>query len=204
MALRAVLFDMDGVLLKSEDAWFRVVEAAGRVFRGSPVRREEFEPTFGQGTDADVEVFGFRCTPAELNAFYVAHLGSFSEGVWVNPEAVGVVAALRARGVACAVVTNTVTPLAHMLLSKAQLLDGFQGLFGADQVAHSKPAPDLLQLALKHLRCEPGEALMVGDSRFDRRAAEAAGVPFVGLGLDGAYRLEHLSELLLCPLLAAA
>jgi phosphoglycolate phosphatase/AHBA synthesis associated protein len=37
---------------------------------------------------------------------------------------------------------------------------------------------------------------MVGDSRFDRGAAQAAGVHFVGLGLDGDARIEHLRELL--------
>jgi len=41
---------MDGVLIRSEEAWLRVLEDAGRRFRGSPVTREEFAPTFGQGT----------------------------------------------------------------------------------------------------------------------------------------------------------
>jgi phosphoglycolate phosphatase/AHBA synthesis associated protein len=56
--LRAVLFDMDGVLLKSEEAWAHVVAAAGERFRGSPVTLEEFQPTFGQGTEADVRFVG--------------------------------------------------------------------------------------------------------------------------------------------------
>lgn len=54
MLPEAVLFDMDGVLVKSEEAWFRTVEAAGVRFRGRPVTRAEFGPTFGQGTAADV------------------------------------------------------------------------------------------------------------------------------------------------------
>src|SRR5687767_3280690 len=70
-AVKAVLFDLDGVLVKSEEAWFRTVEESGRRFRGRPVSREEFDPTFGQGTAADVEVFGLRCSTSELDAFYV-------------------------------------------------------------------------------------------------------------------------------------
>src|SRR5205085_1313853 len=58
----ALLFDMDGVLVRSEDAWFRVVEEAGERFRGRPVTREEFTPTFGQGTEADLSQFGLRST----------------------------------------------------------------------------------------------------------------------------------------------
>ena len=55
---RAILFDMDGVLVRSFEVWFRVVEEAGRRFRGRAITRGEFTPTFGQGTADDVPVFG--------------------------------------------------------------------------------------------------------------------------------------------------
>jgi phosphoglycolate phosphatase/AHBA synthesis associated protein len=194
--LAAVLFDMDGVLLRSEEAWLRVLEEAGRHFRGRPVTREEFQPTFGQGTEADVQVFALGCTPDELNAFYAEHLPRFATGVWVNPEARPVLEALARRGLKRAVVTNTTTPLARALLGAARLEGLLEGLSCADQVARAKPAPDLLLHALAQLHLEPPRALMVGDSRFDRGAAAAAGVRFVGLGLDGDARIESLGELL--------
>jgi HAD superfamily hydrolase (TIGR01509 family) len=194
---RAVLFDMDGVLLKSEEAWFRTVEAAGVRFRGSPVTREDFTPTFGQGTDADLTVFGLSCTPAELDHFYAQefprHLGT---ELWVNPDARPLLDALHARGVGCAVVTNTVGPLAEELLRRAGLREAFASLATADRVAHAKPAPDLVLLALRDLSASARDAVMVGDSRFDRAAAQAAGVRFIGLGTDGDARVEHLSEVL--------
>ena len=196
MSPSAVLFDMDGVLIRSEEAWLRVLEDAGRHFRGSPVTREEFTPTFGQGTAEDVRVFGLRCTPAELDAFYVEHLPAHVGEVWVNPDARELLEALAARGLRRAVVTNTVSVLARSLLEAARLLDSFEVLACADLVAHSKPAPDVVLYALGRLGVPPGEALMVGDSRFDRGAAQAAGVRFVGLGLDGDARIERLGELL--------
>jgi phosphoglycolate phosphatase/AHBA synthesis associated protein len=192
----AVLFDMDGVLVRSEEAWLRVLEDAGRRFRGSPVTREEFAPTFGQGTAADVSVFGLRCTPAELDAFYVEHLPRYAGEVWVNPDARELLETLAARGLRRAVVTNSVSPLARALLGAAHLLEFFEVLACADLVANSKPAPDLVLYALGRLGVAPGSAVMVGDSRFDRGAAQAAGVRFVGLGLDGDARIERLGELL--------
>ncbi|HYO52289.1 HAD-IA family hydrolase [Archangium sp.] len=192
----AVLFDMDGVLVRSEEAWLRVLEDAGRRFRGSPVTREEFAPTFGQGTAEDVHVFGLRCTPAELDAFYVEHLPAYAGEVWVNPDAHALLEALAARGVRRAVVTNSVSALARALLGAARLLDFFEVLACSDLVAHAKPAPDLVLYALGRLGVAPEAALMVGDSRFDRGAAQAAGVRFVGLGLDGDVRIERLGELL--------
>jgi phosphoglycolate phosphatase/AHBA synthesis associated protein len=194
--LRAVLFDMDGVLLKSEEAWEHVVAAAGEHFRGRPVTREEFLPTFGQGTEADVRVFGLRCSPAELDRFYIEHFPRYARHVWVNPEARGLLETLGSRGLRRAVVTNTVSPLAATLLEAAHLTDCFEAVACADLVAHSKPAPDLVLYALEKLAVAAGEALMVGDSRYDRGAAGSAGVRFVGLGLEGDARIERLGELL--------
>lgn len=196
MAPSAVLFDMDGVLIRSEEAWLRVLEDAGRRFRGSPVTREEFAPTFGQGTAEDVRVFGLRCTPAELDAFYVENLPRHATGVWVNPDARELLESLAAQGVRRALVTNTVSPLARSLLEAARLLEFFEVLACSDLVPRAKPAPDVVLYALGRLGVAPGQAVMVGDSRFDRGAAQAAGVHFVGLGLDGDDRIELLRELL--------
>jgi phosphoglycolate phosphatase/AHBA synthesis associated protein len=192
---RAVLFDMDGVLVKSEEVWFRVVEEAGVRFRGRPITREEFFPTFGQGTAADIPVFGLRCTVAELDAFYVTQFVRHLDAMWVNPDARPLLDALSAAGVGCALVTNTVGPLAAEILARAGLAGCFGSLATADRVAEAKPAPDLVRLALRELDVAADAAWMVGDSKYDRQAARAAGVHFVGLGLDGDRRIERLSEL---------
>ncbi len=195
MVPRAVLFDMDGVLVKSDEAWFRVVEAAGVRFRGRPITREEFFPTFGQGTDADVTAFRLSCTAEALDAFYAAELVRHLDAVWVNPDARPLLDVLARRGTATAVVTNTVGPLARDILRHARLEGAFGCLATADRVKHNKPAPDLVLLACAELGVRPAEAVMVGDSKYDRGAAQAAGVRFVGLGLDGDERLEALAGL---------
>jgi phosphoglycolate phosphatase/AHBA synthesis associated protein len=193
---RAVLFDLDGVLVKSAEPWFRAVAEAGRRFRGRPITRAEFTPTFGQGTTADIEAFGLRCTPAELDRFYLEAFPRFADAVWVNPAAAPVLAALRAHGRAAAVVTNTVAPLTATVLAAAGLTPLLDAVACASEVPHAKPAPDVVHLALARLGAAAGEAWMVGDSRFDRDAARAAGVYFVGLGLDGDARIEVLGALL--------
>ena len=192
---RAVLFDMDGVLVKSEEVWFKVCEAAGARFRGRALSREEFFPTFGQGTAADVSVFGFHCTVAELDAFYVTEFVRHLDAMWVNPEARPLLDRLSAEGVKLALVTNTVAPLAVQILARAKLGDIFTSLATADRVTNAKPSPEIVQLACQELAVSPADAWMVGDSRFDRAAAQAAGVFFIGLGIDGDRKIERLSEL---------
>ncbi|MBL8910616.1 MAG: HAD-IA family hydrolase [Archangium sp.] len=195
MQPRAVLFDMDGVLVKSEEVWFLAVEQAGVKFRGRAITREEFFPTFGQGTSADIGVFGLTCTTKELDAFYVTEFVKHLDAMWVNPDALPLLTQLRRTGIKTALVTNTVMPLAIQILAAAKLGDCFDSLATADRVAHAKPAPDLVELALKETGTTASDAWMVGDSKYDRQAARSAGVHFIGLGLDGDRRISRLSEL---------
>jgi HAD superfamily hydrolase (TIGR01549 family) len=117
------------------------------------------------------------------------------DAMWVNPEARPLLDALAAKQVKLALVTNTVSPLATQILERAKLSGLFGSLATADRVKNAKPSPELVQLACRELNVAPGDAWMVGDSRFDRAAAQAAGVFFVGLGLDGDRRVERLAEL---------
>lgn len=191
----ALLFDLDGVLVRSEECWFRTVEAAGLRFRGSPVTREEFFPTFGQGTAADIREFGLSCSVAQLDSFYVETFPRFAEHVWTNPEAARLLERLGALGLRRAVVTNTVFPLAAIILQASGLDRAFDLVACADHVNEAKPAPDLVFYALERLGLRTGDAWMVGDSRYDRDAARQAGVRFVGLGIEGDCRIDRLGEL---------
>jgi phosphoglycolate phosphatase-like HAD superfamily hydrolase len=100
---------------------------------------------------------------------------------------------MRARW-ALALVTNTVEPLASAVIEHAGLGAWLPVRATADKVAQAKPAPDLVQWACRQLNVEPHEAWLVGDSAYDRGAAQAAGARFIGLGIDGDLRLEQLAE----------
>jgi HAD superfamily hydrolase (TIGR01509 family) len=194
-ALRAVLFDLDGVLVHSEEAWFRTLEAAGAHFRGRPVTREEFAPTFGQSSAENCRVFGFGCSPATLDAFFIQTFPRFAGEARVEPVAAQVLDALGARGLLRAVVTNAMRPIAEAALAAGALAPRLELVACAGGALRPKPAPDLLLHALAGLGLPASAALMVGDSRFDREAAAAAGVRFVGLRMPGDARLERLEEL---------
>lgn len=171
-----------------------MVEAAGVRFRDRAITRDEFFPTFGQGTAADIPVFGLRCTAAELDAFYVTEFVRHLDAMWVNPDAKPLLESLRDAGVKRALVTNTVFPLAVQILARAGLEGLFDALATADRVPLAKPAPDLVLLALQETQTAAADAWMVGDSKYDRMAAGSAGVRFLGLGIDGDARLERLGD----------
>ena len=192
--LRAVLFDMDGVLVDSFEAWLRLMNATARRFGRPPVGREQFRAVYGQPTEEDVRVFFPGRTVAEVEAFYDAHFGDHAEHVEANPDAPAVLAALRRMGVGVGVVTNTPSPLARRILEGLGLAP--DALVGGSDVPAAKPAPDMVLRACGLLGAAPADALVVGDSDYDRRAAAAAGVRFAGLGIDGDVRLARLSDVI--------
>jgi len=62
----------------------------------------------------------------------------------------------------------------------------------AGDVQATKPEPDLVRVALERAGVEPQDAVMVGDSPWDARAAKAAGVPTVAVMTGGFSREELL------------
>jgi len=177
--VRAVLFDLDGVLIDSYEAWFVVVNEAARELKAKAVSRELFHSIFGQGIAADLENLYPGRTREEVEPAYVRSMTRQTASIHVNPEALAVLASLRTRGVARACVTNTQAGLARAILAASRLADGFDDFQGVRAGIREKPAPDLLHAALEALGVLPEDALMVGDSRYDEAAAAAARVPFL-------------------------
>ena len=112
----------------------------------------------------------------------------------MTPGAQSVLERLRAADCGTAIVTNTPQQLATRLVQRA----GFVAseIVGTTPTLRAKPAPDMLLHACELLGVEPAEARMVGDSSFDRDAADSAGVPFLAYRWDGGRRIEELREVL--------
>lgn len=194
-APRGVLFDLDGVLIDSEQAWLEVMQRCREALGYGPLSRAEFVATFGQGIQADQAMFFPRHSVHEIDTLYAQTFLDVIDRVATLPDAQTVLASLRTRGLLLAVVTNSPRRLAEAILQRKQLAAPLHALAAAGE-APDKPAPDLLWLALERLGLQPREALYVGDSDCDRVAARAAGVTMAGFGIAADLELGSLRELL--------
>jgi HAD superfamily hydrolase (TIGR01509 family) len=193
--LRAVLFDMDGVLVDSYEAWFYVMQAAVRDLGGRGFSRETYHESWGQSLDDDAAAFFPGCTRHDLQAYLECHFPAYAHHVVAEPQAAEVLAALEASHVRTAIVTNTPPPIAQATLRPSGIHADI--LVGDNGVLRPKPAPDMIVRACELLDVAAGQALMVGDSRFDQQAAAAAGVRFVGYGgIDAETTVARLSDVL--------
>ena len=71
--------------------------------------------------------------------------------------------------------SNSVRESVDMMLSKAQLYDYFNYTLSNEDVEKPKPSPDMYQKAVKYLKMEPSECLIVEDNENGIKAAIASG-----------------------------
>jgi HAD superfamily hydrolase (TIGR01509 family) len=192
----AVLFDMDGVLIETFDAWCAVMEGC-RSSRGlPPLGREAIRRTWGQGILVDCRSFFPSTSPRELAREYARGFREHADKVRVEPGAAAALDALAARDLPRAVVTNSPRRLTEEVLRAVGLWERFDAAATGDEVRHGKPDPEIISLALERLGVAPGDGVvMIGDTGNDAEAARRARIPFVGYRIPGDATIERLEQL---------
>jgi HAD superfamily hydrolase (TIGR01509 family) len=172
VAVRELVWDMDGTLLDSGVAVPAAFIAAVRRLGGPAIDADQVVASYGRGTPEVIlaHLLGRDLGPLDAEAYYLA-LGEAS--VTAFPGVADVIGALRARGRPIVVFTGASSRAAWMLLGQAGL--SADVLVGGDQVQYPKPAPDGLELAAARLGVATAELAYIGDSPLDVRAAAAAG-----------------------------
>lgn len=172
---RAVIFDLDGVLVDS----FAVMRKAFAVAYAEVTGGRE--PPFGEYVRYlgcyFPDIMLAMGLPLAMEAPFVRESYRLAHEVTVYDGVRELLRALGDERIPLAVATGKAGDRARSLLDHLGLLDAFGTVIGSDEVQHAKPAPDIVRLALDRLGVEPGEAVMVGDATTDIESARSAGVP---------------------------
>jgi phosphoglycolate phosphatase len=81
-----------------------------------------------------------------------------------------------------------------LVLEFHQLTSYFDLTISSAQVRHHKPHPECLEMILQHFNLATSEALYIGDAQIDARLAEAAGVAFVAYKNPGLQAWAHITD----------
>lgn len=194
--IKAVIFDMDGLMFDTErlakSAWKEVGERFGvsigeevlsRIRGATPAASAQiFREAFGEG-------FDYSAAKAMRNAWVENYIDQ--NGVPVKPGLPELLLVLRDAGVRRAVVSASPRETVKKYLHLVDLTGFYDVVIGAEDIPHSKPAPDGFLAAARLLNVEPEHCLVLEDSANGLLAAYHAGmtaicIPDLALPEDGA------------------
>lgn len=178
--VRAVFLDLDGTLLDTIGDLTLAVNATLTDY-GHPVLSETtVAGHVGRGIARLVERCFAEAPPEDaLQRFrqHYAHCNGQSSTLY--PGVREGLQALCTKGLRLACITNKASAFTLPLLASHGLADDFELVLCGDSLARAKPDPLPLLHACQRFGIAPHEALMIGDSMNDVRAARAAGCPVI-------------------------
>jgi HAD superfamily hydrolase (TIGR01509 family) len=185
-ALRAVLFDMDGLLVDSEPLWF-VVERQVAARLGAPWGEADQEALIGGSLERTVSWLLAKATGpvtasrADIARWLVAGMARIvlDRGLPLQPGAARLLAAVDAAGVPCALVTASSRMIMDAVLKVTGLSFGVT-VCGED-VGRPKPDPEPYLLAAARLGVAAAGCVVLEDSPTGIAAARAAGCPVIAV-----------------------
>jgi len=184
---RAVLWDLDGTLVDSEEyhwrAWKETLDRAG-----VGITRQDFLASFGQRNDAILT----KWLGESAGAGKIEQIGNDKEeryrelvrqeGLLPLPGAAEWVERLHHEGWRQAIASSAPRSNVETVLDALQMRPWFQAAVSAEDVREGKPAPDVFLTAAARLGAEPHGCVVVEDARAGIEAAQRAGMRSIGVG----------------------
>jgi HAD superfamily hydrolase (TIGR01509 family) len=192
----AVLFDVDGTLMDTvylhTVAWWETLRQQGQLVTMARIHR-----CIGMGSDHLLDaLLGEERDHGEDEALSAAHDTLYAQ-YWSRlnplPGASELLRACAERGWRVVLASSASGEEAEVMTRALDADEAITAVTTSDDVASSKPAPDLVQRALEKAGVTPERAVFVGDAIWDARAARKAAVRCLGL-LTGGWTRQELGE----------
>lgn len=189
-AYEGICFDMDGVLVQSEEFW---VERQRTHILPTAAPNDEIPLSAVTGRDY-TEIYPDLAAEYDLAVDRAAFEALFEEAAEriyreqarLLDGAHDLLSSLRERGVALALTTSSPRAWIRLIDERFALTDRFDAVVSAEDLdAPGKPAPDIYERSAAMLGLSPGDCLAVEDSTAGVRAATTAGHYTIGFRGDG-------------------
>jgi HAD superfamily hydrolase (TIGR01509 family) len=181
MEIKAVIFDMDGVLIDAKEWHFEALNTALGLF-GMQISRYDHLVTYdGLPTRRKLEMLSLeRGLPSELHQFIndlkqlytMEMIYSKCRPMFIHKYALS---KLKDRGYKLAVCSNSIKDTIQVMMEKSDLLKYLDFYLSNQDVKHGKPDPEIYNNAMNRLGLKPTECLIVEDNPNGIAAAKASG-----------------------------
>lgn len=179
--IKAVLFDMDGVLIEAKDWHYEALNKALRLFGYEINRYEHLTSYDGLPTKTKLKKLSLeKGLPESLHNFindikqqYTIDIINEKCRPRFNHEYA--LSKLKAEGYKTALCSNSVRMTIELMMNKAKLTNYLDEILSNQDVKNPKPDPEIYQNAMKRLGVKPEECIIVEDNENGIKAALASG-----------------------------
>ena len=193
MSFPVVLFDFDGTVIDSGAIILASMRHATQTVLGREVEDEILMAAVGgAGLNEQMRLLDDSRVD-ELVRVYRAHNEPLHAGLACCAGMEDVLEALKRDGRRLGIVTAKRRQTVALAFEQIPIEHLFDVVVGSDDTERHKPEPDPILHALEQLGATPDDAVYVGDSPFDIRAAKAAGVHAVAVTWGGIHSQERLA-----------
>lgn len=195
--IKAVIFDMDGVLFDSHDAWFKVFNRTRKHFNLPEISEEEFNKYFW-AVDSRITIPKYfkGKSVEEVVSYYNQIFFDFLTDIKLTKNVKETLKKLGEKGLVLVVATNTFHKQAERTLKRSGLLGYFKFVVGADDVKIGKPEPDIIFKAINDLGLNINEVVFIGDTEIDMETCKNAKCKTIGFKINGDIRIERFKDIL--------
>jgi HAD superfamily hydrolase (TIGR01509 family) len=182
--IEAVVFDLDGVVIQTEEIWDDVREAyvRGRGGRyGMEAQRAMMGMSSLEWSRYIAEDLGVGLEPERISDDVVKLMAErYRDRLPLTPGSVEAVERLAARW-PLGVASSSNRPLIDLVLEVSGLARNFRATVSSEEVARGKPAPDVYLEAARRLEVPPERCAAIEDSHSGIRSAKAAGMRVIAI-----------------------
>lgn len=191
MAIKAILFDLDGTVINTNELIFQSFEYALETVLHTSLSRDILRTTFGKPLAQITQEMGGE-QAQELRKAFVDYSITHENDIYLFPGVEEALKELKALNIKTAVVTSRLYRSALRDLHQFELEKYFDVFITPEATEKHKPNPEPALKALEQLGTEPHEAIMTGDSVLDLLCGKQAGCKTAAVR----YSLFPLEELL--------
>lgn len=179
--IKAILFDLDGVLVNMPEGHYEALNRALSLF-GVEIGREEHDTYFnGLPSRKKLEELEKQGRlPSGLREFVNSVKQKYTKEIipkYCVPDYSKIILLnhLKSRDLLLGCCSNSIQETLHLMLRSAHLFDHFDLILGNDEIENPKPHPEIYLEAFKRLNVKPQETIIVEDAPHGITAAKASG-----------------------------